>query len=300
MNYIVGIYKIENIVNNKVYIGQSTNIKKRFNSHKATAFNINSKYYNYHLYKSIRKYGLKSFTFEIVEKCKKTELNEKEKYRISFYNSTDKKRGYNISIGGRNGHFFKLNQEILDDITKMLMNGISQKYISKKYNLNKDTISLINIGKLWYREDLKYPLYKKIKQEKTKMNRKRVTELDNMNYDELITEIKQNDYNFTKLSKKYNLTVKILRRVLKDKNIPCFSKEFKKEFKPYISDKDIKKPKKVIQKQMNGEILNIYTCASQAALSLGNKNKERHITEVCKKQRKSAYGYIWEFFEDEN
>lgn len=29
MNYIVGIYKIENIVNNKVYIGQSTNIKKK-------------------------------------------------------------------------------------------------------------------------------------------------------------------------------------------------------------------------------------------------------------------------------
>ena len=53
-----GIYKITNLANNKVYIGQSTNILKRFNAHKSRAFNPKNSQYESHLYRAIRKYGL--------------------------------------------------------------------------------------------------------------------------------------------------------------------------------------------------------------------------------------------------
>ena len=58
MEIICGIYKITNLVNNKVYIGQSTNILKRFNAHKSRAFNPKNSQYESHLYRAIRKYQI--------------------------------------------------------------------------------------------------------------------------------------------------------------------------------------------------------------------------------------------------
>ena len=42
---------------------------------------------NKRLYQAFIQFGLNNFTFEIIEECKITELNEKEKYWISFYNT---------------------------------------------------------------------------------------------------------------------------------------------------------------------------------------------------------------------
>ena len=84
---MIGIYKIENLITNKIYIGQSTSIERRWKDHKNTAFNENDKSYNYPLYKAIRKYGVDNFSFEVLEECEIEELNEKEKFYISKFNS---------------------------------------------------------------------------------------------------------------------------------------------------------------------------------------------------------------------
>ena len=76
---MIGIYKITNLVNGKSYIGQSINIRKRIINHKSTAFNPQERGYNYPLYKDIRKYGINNFSFDVIEECKKEQLNEKEK-----------------------------------------------------------------------------------------------------------------------------------------------------------------------------------------------------------------------------
>ena len=99
--YVIGIYKITNLVNGKSYIGQSVNIQKRFNAHKSVAFNPNDANYNYPLYRAIRKYGLENFSFEVLEECDISELNNKEIYYISKYN-TYGKCGYNQDKGGNN------------------------------------------------------------------------------------------------------------------------------------------------------------------------------------------------------
>lgn len=91
------IYIIRNTVNDKVYVGQTTvSIKLRFQNHLSSARHGK----DYVIGKAIRKYGEDKFYIELLEECLQEELNEREKYWISFFNSTNNKFGYNISIGG--------------------------------------------------------------------------------------------------------------------------------------------------------------------------------------------------------
>ena len=96
-----GIYKIVNNINGKVYIGQSVNIKSRWSEHKSHAFSPERHSYNYPIYRAIRKYGLKNFSFEIIELCDKTILNEREQFWIKYYNSIDRNYGYNLILSNQ-------------------------------------------------------------------------------------------------------------------------------------------------------------------------------------------------------
>lgn len=95
---ICGIYCINNIINNKKYIGQSININKRWKSH-ISALN-NNRHYNFHLQQAWNKYGSKNFEFNVIEICDKSLLNEREVYWIEKFNSLE--LGYNATMGGDN------------------------------------------------------------------------------------------------------------------------------------------------------------------------------------------------------
>ena len=91
---MVGIYKITNNLNGKVYVGKSSNIERRFTVHKTNAkHGVKT-----HLYNAMRKYGIENFTMEVITECELSELNELEKYYIAYYDSLNK--GYNETIGG--------------------------------------------------------------------------------------------------------------------------------------------------------------------------------------------------------
>ena len=86
---MVGIYKITNKLNKKVYIGQSVNIEIRFKDHKSKQKRDREP--NSHLYRAIEKYGIENFDFEILEECSASDLNERESYYIKLLESNDKK-----------------------------------------------------------------------------------------------------------------------------------------------------------------------------------------------------------------
>lgn len=98
-----GIYLIRCNSENKIYIGQSNNIKKRYNSHieklrKNTHPNI-------YLQNAFNYYGEKDFSCEILYELldndfDREKLYELEIYYISLYNSNDRMFGYNIESGG--------------------------------------------------------------------------------------------------------------------------------------------------------------------------------------------------------
>lgn len=95
-----GIYKIENLINKKVYIGQSKNIYKRyFFHHKSDCYNINSPAYNFQIYQAIRKYGEENFAIFVLELCSEGQLDEREVFWIKYYDSF--KNGYNATEGGQ-------------------------------------------------------------------------------------------------------------------------------------------------------------------------------------------------------
>lgn len=94
----IGIYKITNIRNNKIYIGQSKHIEKRLADHKT--YLRGNYHYNNYLQNSYNKYGEKNFKFEILKICKLRYLDRFEKLYIKIYDSTNSDNGYNLENGG--------------------------------------------------------------------------------------------------------------------------------------------------------------------------------------------------------
>ena len=92
-----GIYKITNLLNDKSYIGQSNKIGSRFKEHIKCGIGIDTPSTN-KFYQAMMQDGVENFKFEILEECKKEELNEREKYWIDFYSTKD--YGYNSTSGG--------------------------------------------------------------------------------------------------------------------------------------------------------------------------------------------------------
>lgn len=157
---MIGIYKITNLINNKVYIGLSTNIKERWRAHRSRPFQKKSHQYNYYLYRAIRKYGLENFSFEVVEECQKEELGEKEIYWINYYHSNDEQFGYNrTSVGEQARTSSKITEDEAKEIQEYLLySKMSQADLGEKYNISQRSISYINTGTTWYNPNLNYPL----------------------------------------------------------------------------------------------------------------------------------------------
>jgi group I intron endonuclease len=91
-----GVYKITNIINNKIYIG-STNqtFLKRLTQHYFELRKNNHK--NDHLQYSWNKYGEDNFIFEIIEVTDKKETLEREQFWMDYYECYNKSIGFNIN-----------------------------------------------------------------------------------------------------------------------------------------------------------------------------------------------------------
>lgn len=224
---MTGIYKITNLTNNKIYIGQSTNIQVRFRTHKK--YNTPEKFNgslsfeqekNMPIHQAIMKYGLSNFNFEIIEECPKEELNKKEKYYIEFYNSKVP-NGYNIKDGGCQwggikgelNHLNKYNQEDIDKIKQLLLKGKKPVDIAKIFpNIKIDTIYSINEGKSWRDDNFTYPL------NKLKGNYKYNSEvLENIKteFNFLVQDFgKMKSYNI--LAEKYNYSIRSIMRIVNE------------------------------------------------------------------------------------
>ena len=86
---MIGIYKITNKLNGKVYIGQSRDIDARWRQH------INAKD-NFAIHNAIKKYGEENFCFEVLLECPAEMLNDWERDMIALYDCISPK-GYNLT-----------------------------------------------------------------------------------------------------------------------------------------------------------------------------------------------------------
>ena len=83
-----GIYKITRLKTGEIYIGKSTDIKKRWTEHCKTAYGVGTIAHSV-LHTTIKKDGIENFTFELLEEVPKDKLTEREKYWITFYGSKE-------------------------------------------------------------------------------------------------------------------------------------------------------------------------------------------------------------------
>jgi group I intron endonuclease len=120
------IYKITNIVNNKIYVGLTTKtLEERIKQHKSDCNCVLKKGdTNQPLYNAVKKYKWSSFIFEVIELCNTIEeLRGRERYWIERLKTTHFDVGYNINEGGEGGDNFK-NHPRMDVVKKKISKGV--------------------------------------------------------------------------------------------------------------------------------------------------------------------------------
>jgi len=125
-----GIYSITNKTNNKIYIGSSKNCEYRFKQHQKE---LRGKYHkNDHLQKSINKYGLTNFDFDIISICDiKRLIKEEDKY-INKLNTMNSKNGYNKKSADRT----IMSKETIDKIKQSHNTPKYKKWLIKNAKEN--------------------------------------------------------------------------------------------------------------------------------------------------------------------
>lgn len=119
---MIGIYKITS-PSNKIYIGQSINIEKRFKQYKKLDCKKQPKLYN-----SLTKYGVEYHIFEVIEECILEELDKKEIYWKKYYNTINE---------GLNCELFDIGQGYRsNDVKIKISNSLKGIAKSKEHCLN--------------------------------------------------------------------------------------------------------------------------------------------------------------------
>lgn len=130
---ISGIYAIINLINNKIYVGKSINIGRRWSAHKVGLVRQSTDY-NRYLINSVAKYGMRNFTIEILEEIDinlgEEYFKERELFWMDYLNSCDRSCGYNLRR---------------DSSTKMIVHENTRKLLSQKYQGENNP----NYGKKW-------------------------------------------------------------------------------------------------------------------------------------------------------
>jgi group I intron endonuclease len=127
---MIGIYKVIS-PSNKIYVGQSINIEKRFKQYKRLDCKKQPKLYN-----SLLKYGTDQHVFELIEECSLDQLNEREIYWKQQYNTINE---------GLNCELFDIGQGYRSDEVKLkISNSLKGKLKTPEHclNLSKAKIGL--------------------------------------------------------------------------------------------------------------------------------------------------------------
>lgn len=326
---MTGIYKITNTVNEKCYIGQSIDIKKRWAKHKREAFAASCKHYHYPLYQDIREYGIENFEFEVLEECDAVKLNNRESYYIKQYDSLN--NGYNQTEGGGGQlHYNELTEDVVLTIIQELKTScLKNPEIGKKLGVSENLVQDINLGNLYRKNNEQYPLRKPQDCAKTEIDetlyfckrcgepivnpranlcRKCVHETQQtVNRPEPLVLAKMiKEVGFERTGKYFGVSGNSIIKWCKAYGIPYHKNKLvlwydeQMDFiKPIQSHhKTIGGSKPVYQiEPISNKIIATFESTNVAARVFG-RQKGTSISEVCNGHRDLAYGFKWCYVED--
>ncbi len=269
------IYKATNIINGKVYIGQTINtLEYRKEQHFRETRSKKKK--NSYFHNAIDKYGESNFMFEQIDSAESIdELNIKEQYWIKFYNSNDKRFGYNLDSGGKNCTKSDSTKQKIGETTKekwadpkianKMLDGLTkgtQKW-QKISQANRETFTCPVCGKtiLLCKYEIKNKQYCSIecmiKSGASREYAKRASEIAAIKAHERSMQQKQEIAQFilswcddnkeivlscplNKVNTHFSQLIKIISNKYGIKDMrslfPCFNVKNKKEFAKYLKD----------------------------------------------------------------
>lgn len=211
----------KNIVNNKVYIGQTKQgLEARKNRHLH-----DSKTSNFIFHKALKKYGSDKFEWTILEDNVLIDrLDEVEKDYILKYNSTNRDYGYNMTEGGecKPTKNAILTSENIEEIIRLITETKeSFKSIGERYGVSLYAISDINRGRSWTNPKLTYPLRVRKAEVKDTRIRDKVYKgnLTEEQISNIILDLKDTYLTNTEISIKYNCSKLSIASINNGKNL---------------------------------------------------------------------------------
>ena len=290
---MIGIYRIENLINHKNYIGQSVHIEARWSDHKRLAFYPQLAEYNYPLYKAFRKYGIENFQFSIIENCLEDELDDKERYWIDYYKSFGPK-GYNQTPGGQGSP--KTNPS---EVIKLFKQGIEIEEICTIFDVCPRTIIdiLHSEGLGYLTQDEKNILQPECKiVEQYDLNGK----LLNIYFSEgaAARAINTSRSAIAEACKFHGTAKKYIWKFQSDETPVneiikrLYNAETQR--RKSVGEAVLKRCcKKVNQYDLNGNYIRTFSSVNEAGRTLGKGHG--CIARVCRGEGKVSYGFIWKY-----
>ena len=279
MSRIMGIYKITNKITNKVYIGQSVSIYDRQFAHRSIGKNPIQYNHKNQMYDDMFAFGLNNFTFEIIEQLSFSQLNEREKFWITYYDSYN--NGYNLTRGGT-GHKYDY-----DEIYELWLQKIPASQIAKIFHTSSSTINTI-LDSLGVTTEEKYQQSANMIEYSHAQYRKKVYQKD-INTLETIQI-------FNSVAEAANF-LKVTRATFREgiKNHNGFYKNYYWEIDDSSAEqiRDFNK-KTVLQLDKNTEdIITIFDSVSAAAKAVNSSTS--NISKACKNPNYTVKGYKWKY-----
>lgn len=262
---MIGIYKITNLINNKIYIGQSVNIERRWQEH--IYQNRNSA-----IHQAIKKYGIENFIFEIIEECSQSQLDEREIFWIKYFNSYE--NGYNLTPGGKAHFYYDLNavKEMYDECKSMLKTA---KQIGCSENTIRNILHSLDIYNIECQQEKK---------------------VDKIAPDTL-TIITTYD-SLTQAAQTEHVSLSAISMAINGKSKTCNGFIWKNHDDPMpLTPIVVKKAKqKVSQYDVHHNLIKTYDSLMSAARALGkSKSATDYIRKSCTGENIMAYGYYWKY-----
>lgn len=222
------LYKITNLLNNKVYIGQTNNPSRRWSQHKSAAKLIKN---NQIITKAIRKNGASNFKFEIIACCLTQDAaNKTEEELICQYGSRNFKIGYNVDSGGKG-----VKPSI--EVSKKISNSLKKYYLThcgpnKGISLTKswkEKISKSNKGKFGVNNNKKFDINWKNNISKSRIGKPNF-KLRKFSYkiEDKICELYLENNSTYYLANKFNCYRSLIKEILLRNKITIRSSKFKK------------------------------------------------------------------------
>ena len=287
------IYKITNLINNKIYIGETIRtIRVRWKEHKHEALKEGHGF-TYPIHEAMRKYGIENFIIELLEECPDNIRYERESYYIKLYNSIDRNVGYNLVLEGSGGLLYSS-----EEIKSAWDEGLGINQIAERLGCHKSVVSkrLRSIGVL--EEEIT---------QRISINSSKRQGVPIYQYSLEGELIKQWD-SASECARQTGYAQTAISNVCRQEQISAYGylwKETKDQrsiqewVNNYNNKKHAGKPKRRIGKynKETKELIQIYESAAAAARDLGLKDKS-NICRAARVQGNSA-GYHWKYLEEE-